>query len=234
MAKSIKQKDINLIAAMTRSDKKPGGSSGRNIVILCIILFVLIVVVVTVLIGMQISSLTAEKEDLRLYVEDPSIVAQYQDSLAAQEKASIMAGQADTLKQVLLAVSSYPYLSSENIISILDYSENRVEIENFNFDRETGIVSFTASSSEPGVIPIFVAQLRLSKIFEDVQYQGYSGGETGSMGFSADPITGEMIETGITRSNYAFAVTCLVVSPEPTVPTAPVVNPVDDSEDSDE
>ena len=225
MAKSIKRKDINLISAMYQVKKAPSPLKGKGLLILVIVLILVLIGGALALLMMQQSRLTAEKAELELYINDPQTQEKYAEANDAQAAAGAMMADANSLETILLNISSLPYLNSKDIRTIYDYAENRVDIQGMNFVRETGILSFTATGETPTVIPIFIAQLRMSSLFLDVQYQGYSGGTQSSGGFSTDPITGEITEPTTTES-FTFAVTCLLVPPEPILPTEPANAPV--------
>ena len=237
MAKTIKQKDINLISAMYQVKKAPSKLAGKGLLILVIVLILALIGAALAFLLIQQSRLTAEKAELEYYINDPQTQAQQEEAIRAQQEATDMESQSYDLENVLLNISSLPYLNSKDIKTIYGYAENRVTIENMNFSRDTGVLSFTATGDTPTVIPIFIAQLRMSTLFADVQYQGYSGGAQTSGGFSTDPITGEYSEP-TTSESFSFSVTCLLNAPVPTLPTEPANQPVteavEDEEDDDE
>jgi hypothetical protein len=84
----------------------------------------------------------------------------------------------------------------------------------FAYDRTTGILSFNASCGSATRISIFIAELRSSGIFSDVNYSGYSGGTVTVPGEPQTASDGAITETEVTVTEYTFNVSCRVNTDE--------------------
>ena len=219
MAKAIKQKDINLLLAMNAGPaKKEVGSSGR-ILILAIVIVVLLVAAAFAFLYIQKNTLENEKNIINDYLQNPATVSAYNESLSAQSDATRMQSQSDQLEQVLLAISSFPKITSAYNSEVFRIAGDRVDVSNFTFDVQTGVLNFDATSDTPSGVPLFIAQLRLSGMFKDLQYAGYA--ETGSTipgTTTTDPTTGQTTTSNVSVSEYSFSVSCLAPTPVPTLP----------------
>ncbi|MDR0853376.1 MAG: hypothetical protein LBN34_03310 [Clostridiales Family XIII bacterium] len=211
MAVSAKQKDLNLILAMDRNASGPKASSTQRLAIIIIVAICLILGGISVFAYLQIASLKNEKADLKEYVEDPSVVAAYDEANGLEQKATKMQAQSESLKAALLNISSYPDMTEEAYETLYSIAGERISLSGLSYERTTGILSFGAQSDTVTGVPIFATQLRLSGLFDDVYYQGYSkAGEDGS---------------------YSFQISCLVHKPEPALPDTVVEVPAEDGGD---
>jgi hypothetical protein len=241
MGKALKYKDINLIVAQDRRHK-----IAREERIVAVRQPLLILVLVLLLLGLgyyylHSKTIVLEDERNRLLgaINDPIIIADYNESLKLQDAALRMVAQKDELERILLNLSSYPDMQGGHFHTIYEYASGRIDISNVRYDRESGVLSFNAVSETVTGVPIFVAQLRMSYIFEDIKYEGYTEqvqsfsenlppkpeprlDEFGN--HVINPITEEPVYDLVpqTRSwtirSYAFAVTALVKAPEPSLP----------------
>jgi len=244
MARPIQYKDINLIAAMDRKQQKAKAekTTAIRLPILVLILVALLFGVAYYYLYTNTNALEEKKETLNLYLDDPRVIAEYSDSFRAQEEAQRMIKQATELRQVLLNLSSYPDMYGGDFHLIYEYAGTRVAVTDVSYTRTTGVLSFNAECEAVTGVPIFVSQLRMSGIFDDVQYEGYTErittnvregtpirewipdlGADGEPMFDAnDNEMGHWQETTptITSSSktFVFAVTALVRAPEPRLP----------------
>jgi hypothetical protein len=241
MAKTLNYKDINLIAAQSRKQKI--ASEQKTVAIRQP---VLILVMVLLLLGAfyyylftQTNTLAAEKESLTLYLEDPTTIEDFNDSIRLEETATGMVARKDELARVLLNLSSFPDMQGSDFHLIYEYAEGRIEIHGISYDRSTGVLSFKAQSKTVTGVPIFVSQLRASAIFSDIKYEGYTEqimtfteelapkkeprlDEYGN--HVVNPQTGEFVYDLVPQSRsymenaYVFALTALVKAPKPHLP----------------
>jgi len=244
MARAIQYKDINLIAAMDRKQQKAKAEKAT-----AIRLPILVLVLVALLLGFayyylytNTNELEEQKTALNLYLNDPITLADYNESFKAEAEAQRMMTQAGELERVLLNLSSYPDIYGGDFHLIYEYAGDRVVISGVNYSRTTGVLAFEAESYTVTGVPIFVSQLRMSNIFSDVKYEGYTErvletvtqGQTirewvPELGADGKPMVDaagnemgfwqEITPTSTTQSkSYVFAVTALVREPTPRLP----------------
>ena len=240
VGKALKYKDINLLTAQDRKLKVVKESKAVTVR-----LPVLILILVLVLLGAgyyslygQVSELEKKKKDIELVLEDTVKIADYNESLRLGDEAQRMVAQKDELEQVLLNLSSYPDIYGSDFHLIYEYAGDRVAISGVTYSRQTGVLSFDAECDTVTGVPIFVTQLRMSMIFDDIKYEGYTErvvtttheGETtrewipqlGPDDLPQFDINGNEMgywqedSTTYTRTkkSYVFAVTALVRAPE--------------------
>ena len=153
-----------------------------------------------------------------------------------------MKAQAEELSSVLMNLSSYPDMAAGDFHLIYEYAGDRVDISGVNYTRPAGVLAFNAECPTVTGVPIFVAQLRMSGVFADVRYEGYTEKIT-TVTASGAPIRTWIPELGadgepkldangyemgyweekiptVTTSTkaYVFAVTALVRAPQPRLP----------------
>ena len=221
MAKSIKQKDINLLLAMSQGTVKKKSGVSKVFIIIIVILFALIIAALAFMLHYEVTMLEDEKMTLENYINDPSIVASYDEAMRTQSEAGAMIVQSDHLKEILLGISSFPQITSDGYREIYSIASSRVEISGLVYDATTGVLNFNAQSDTASGVPIFIAQLRYSELFADIQYAGYASQSISVPGATTiDQTTGEVTTTTVESTAYAFAVSCLVNAPEPSLPSA--------------
>ena len=240
MAKTLKYKDINLITAQDRIQKaaKEAKTTAVRQPMLILILVLLVLGFGYYYLYTQTNTLEAEKESLALFLQDPTTIADYNESLRIQGAATRMVAQKEELARVLINLSSYPDMQGGDFHTIYEYAGGFIDVSNVAYDRTMGVLSFNAVSDTVTGVPIFVAQLRMSMLFEDIKYEGYTEQiQTFSEALPpirvprvddvGDPVlnaAGEQVydEVAQTREwtvrSYAFAVTALMKAPEPSLP----------------
>jgi len=244
MARSIQYKDINLIAAMDRRHQraKAQKATAIRLPILILILIALLLGVAYYYLYTNTNELEEQKESLSLFLNDPRTQADYSESFKAQAEAQRMVTQAKELERVLLNLSSYPDMAGGDFHLIYEYAGNRIDISGVNYKRATGVLAFSAECDAVTGVPIFVAQLRMSGIFADIKYEGYTEKITSTttqgtpirewvpdLGADGEPMydanenqLGFWQETTPTTTTetktFVFAVTALVNAPDPRLP----------------
>jgi len=244
MARAIPYKDINLLTAMDRKKQKAKAEKATAIrlPILILILVALLLGVAYYYLYTNTNELEEQKESINLYLDDPTTTADYNESFKAQAEAQRMVTQARELESVLLNLSSYPDMYGGDFHLIYEYAGDRIAISGVNYTRTTGVLAFNAECNAVTAVPIFVSQLRMSGIFADVKYEGYteritSTTTTGTtvrewipdLGADGEPMydangnqMGHWQETTPTSTStsksFVFAVTALVNAPNPRLP----------------
>ena len=221
MAKSIKQKDLNLLLAMSQGTTKKSLNSMTILLIFLIVIVIAAVAAFLVFLNMEAKALEDEKQTIQMFTEDPNVIAQYNESIQAQGEAQRMTAQSEQLRQVLLGISSFPDLDSSAYYEIYRIASSRVTISDLAYDSTTGLLTFNAASDTASGVPIFIAQLRYTELFEDIQYAGYAEQTANVPGSTTiDPVTGVSTTTSVEVSEFTFAVTCLAKAPTPTLPAS--------------
>ena len=242
MAGSMKNRDINLIAALDRRRRiaKEERIVAVRLPILVLVLALLLLGAARYYIVTDAARLGELKEASVLYLNDPSTIADYEDSLRLQKEATGMVAQKDELGQALLNLSSYPDLTGSDFHKIYGCAGDKVEISNVSYRRGTGVLSFNARCESVTGVPAFVAQLRGSGAFADIRYEGYTEEietHTVPVADTWGPLMDEnghhiLNEDGSQKEgwikhpakvsytkSYVFAVSALARAPEPHLPS---------------
>jgi hypothetical protein len=218
------KKEINLLLAMDRQKVSSRKNKGVSIVVP-----IVVVVLVAVAMGAgysyfynNTSGIKAQKEAIELYLSDPATTAAYNESLTAQSEAARMTAEMSALRDVILNITSYPNLMGGDLDQVREIAGSRIKLSVMTYDKTSGVLSFNATSDTVTGVPLFIAQMRISGIFSDVQYQGYSEStrtEPGKPKIEYDE-TGAPYEvpTTLEFKEYNFAVTALVNAPTPYIP----------------
>jgi hypothetical protein len=215
MAKTIKQRELNLLLAMDRSKAKKGISAQRIAVILGLFFVVLLLAAVAVLFFLKAAELSDRKDELTIYLNDPATQAAYDESIRANNRALAMRAQADAITGPVENLRTYPQFGSDGIRRVIMLAGTTVEVSNMNYDIATGVLSFSATCGSATRIPIFIAELRICGIFSDVDYSGYSGSTRTEAGEPTINEDGSETPNEITYKEFSFNVSCLVNAPLP-------------------
>jgi len=244
MFKKVQYKDINLIAAMDSKQQKAKAekTTAIRLPILVLVLVALLLGTAYYYLYTNTNELQEQKETVNLYLNDPRTQADYRESFRMEEEAQRMVTQANELETVLLNLSSFPNMYGGDFHLIYEYAGDRVDISEVKYNRMTGVLSFNAECVTVTGVPVFVSQLRMSGVFTDVKYEGYAeriistttAGSTirewiPDLGADGKPMLdaagNEMgfwqettPTTTTTTKSFVFAVTALVVAPEPRLP----------------
>ncbi|MDR1042868.1 MAG: hypothetical protein LBL54_03090 [Clostridiales Family XIII bacterium] len=206
MARTKKNKELNLLAALDRGKQRQ--KAGKGVVAL-----IAVVVVLAAGVGLFLmytinegDGFTERRDAALAFVDDPGTKAQYDESIANQREASRSQSRADALTGAVESINSYPDMSGDDFKTTFKIAGKQVNLSNISYDRSTGILSFDAKCGSAEHIPVFIADLRSSGVFFDVYYDGYSGGSY--------TVAGEPDEDGAVKNSvvteYSFSVTCLV------------------------
>jgi hypothetical protein len=210
MARTTKNRELNLLAALDRGKQRRKADKGTVIAIA----LVAVVCASAFLFWMQArgetDQLTERRDAALAYTEDPATIAAYNDSLAMQQQAQSMQAQADALTGAIDAIEAYPDMTGSDYKNLFRIAGGKVDLSAISYDRQTGTLAFDAKCSSATRIPIFISALRSSGIFSDVTYGGYAGGEYTVPGEPQTTSDGSIVSTEITKTEYAFSVVCLV------------------------
>lgn len=224
MAKQVKQKEINFLTVLTgRSGKKR--FNPRVIIVPGVLLLVIIAGVgFAGYLHMSTSQVEAESNTIREYLNSPSTNRQISDAETAQEESQTSLANTNTLKLPMDYLATYPDMTSDKYRAITDYAGANIEISSVMYDRNSGVLSFNATSGYVLSIPTFISQLRNSGMFTDITYNGYAGNSavaqlTATTDRTSSTSTGT---TGTSSANnyvyttplYSFEVICQVKPPE--------------------
>ncbi|MDR1421908.1 MAG: hypothetical protein LBI64_03475, partial [Coriobacteriales bacterium] len=211
------KKDINLYRVMTTKGKKAP------------VLPILVTLLVIVALGAALYSgflyfsttaadLTAQRDELDRYVHSSRTGAAYQESQNYQQLANSMAELAGSVKNTLVALSSYPDVSYETYTKIMELAGWDIVITDLSYDRRSGILSFSVSSEGVSNLPRFVAALRATGLFADIQYRGYVKSTYSEI------ISQNTTDEGLTTTNYAivaeyaYSIQCQILTPQAHLP----------------
>lgn len=208
MAKTLKQKDINLLAALEKGGVSSAEAAKKKKILIILLAVVVVIALAAGLFFFRVMGLNNQKEEALTYMEDPQTVVAYEDAKQKQDASNAMRERADWIESLLTTLDGYPDISASEFSQIYGYAGGRIEINSMEYDKDTGVLIFTADSDSATGVPIFVAQLRMSGIFEDVAYEGYTNApESISDGTTVDE-NGNVVENTTTIDKYAFTVSC--------------------------
>ena len=214
MAKTLKQKDINLLLALEKGGTSSAEATRRRRTLIALVMIVLIIAVVGGLFFLQLMTLQNQKEDSQMYLEDPTMIAAYTEASEQETKALDEEERANWLQALLTTIDGYPKMDSDSFSQVYGYAGSRVEISAVEYDNPTGVLTFEANSDSATGVPIFVAQLRMSGIFEDVTYEGYMNAKDENItGTTVNP-DGTVVDNVTVKEKYSFIVNCLVKAGE--------------------
>ncbi|MDR1797175.1 MAG: hypothetical protein LBR44_06965 [Clostridiales Family XIII bacterium] len=180
---AIKQKDINLLAALEKIEAKEAKAKRASPVPAAVLAAVVCGLgVFWFYQGAEVSGLKVEQARAEAFLAENE--GQVQATNQALSDAENMRAQAEAMKTITSAVESYPDLSSDQLRRVFEVASGRATLENISYDRSTGELSFGARTSTASGVSLFVAQLRQTGMFAEVTYDGYSGG--GDAGYSAN------------------------------------------------
>lgn len=214
MAKILKQKDINLLLALEKGGSSSAEAQKKKKILIILGAVILIIAVLAGLYFIKIMDLNNQKETSLSYINDPAVISAYDE--ASKKKAELTAAEEreQWLQSLLTTIDSYPQMNSKKFSQIYGYAGSRIQISAIEYDNSTGTLHFEAVSNSATGVPIFVAQLRVSGIFDNVTYEGYTNRTTQEVtGTTVNP-DGTIVENTLTHNQYAFNVNCLVKAGE--------------------
>ena len=214
MAKTVKQKDINLLLALEKGGTSSAEAQRRRKIIIFLAAIVLIVAILAGWFFLEYMKLNNQKVEALSYIEDPIVLSSYADASQLQDEATAAEERANWLQALLTAIDGYPLMNADKFSQVYGYAGGRIDIVGIEYDNPTGVLTFDASSDSATGVPIFVAQLRMSGIFEDVTYEGYKNSTDSFItGTTVNP-DGTIVDDVTTREKYVFIVSCLVKAGE--------------------
>jgi hypothetical protein len=215
MAKAIKQKELNLLLALERTQGKSSNKSTRKIVIVIIIVVVLVLIFggLTAFYFMTVEKLKEDKAAITEYLTDPYNLQQQQDAATAMNQATAMQQRSDALAGAMDSIQSYPDLSSAQLEQIMKLSGENVDLSRIAYDRATGILTLEGTADTAARVPLYVTKLRICGIFSDIAYSGYSAGEVlKNAGATYIDDEGNEVMDSSTLKVYTFNITALVLA----------------------
>lgn len=214
MAKILKQKDINLLLVLEKGGSSSAEAQKRKKILLILAIIILVVAAVAGFYFFKIMGLNNQKEEALSYVQDPAVQSAYSEANAQKEKLTAVEERAEKLQSLLTTIDGYPKMNSKKFSQIYGYAGGRIEISAIQYDSSNGTLFFEAKSGSATGVPIFVAQLRMSGIFEDVTYEGYTNTPIEEVtGTTVNP-DGSVTDNITTQDQYTFNVNCLVKAGE--------------------
>jgi Tfp pilus assembly protein PilN len=215
MAKTIKQRDINLLAALDRNRGKSKTSSGTKVaVILALVIVVLALAAAGVFYYLQMAELSGQRDDSYLFLNDPTTQQKIQEANVTALDADSMEAQANAITGAINNLDTYPLLTGDIYKNLYLIAGKPVKVTDIAYDWNTGILTFTGECDSATRVPIFIATLRMSSLFKDVTYQGYQGRDDTTEGKVIVNPDGSETQTTITLRKYKFIVTCLMFAPD--------------------
>lgn len=224
MAKTVRQKEINFLTVLEGRRAKRRLDPRALVMPGVVVLILLAGIGIAVLLYLNTSQVNEESDAIRAYLNAPDTNRQLSEAADIGAQAQAMANRAEGVATPMENSGTYPDLTSEDYRRISDYAGVNIELYTMSYDRSTGILKFTATSSYVSSIPTFISQLRGSGIFTDVSYSGYAGNlsaslqlsNTTSRSASASSAVGTST-TDASMPTYAFSVECSVKAPEASV-----------------
>jgi hypothetical protein len=211
MAKKIKQRDINLLAAMDRSgsdgsilEKRPARYIVPGVILMTI-------ATIIVLYFAQTADLIQEKNKLNRWLETPETKTAFEKATRLRDEAAEATQKVALADKLIRSLSACPDLKGDDILSIYKMAGDAIEIFGFRYDRADRILTLNAQCKNPARAPIFVAKLRADGPFENISYSGYTGSEFVTQGTpQVDAETGDVSPGYITNQVYLFTVIGIV------------------------
>lgn len=214
MAKVLKQKDINLLLALEKGGTSSAEAKQKKKILIIIGAIILVIAVLAGLYFFKIMDLNNQKEEALSYVNDPAVISAYSEANKQKEILKAAEERAQWLSSLLETIDGYPQMNSKKFSQVYGYAGSRISINSLEYDNPTGTLTFEAQSNSATGVPIFVAQLRVSGIFDDVTYEGYTNATTEEVtGTTVNP-DGTVTDSVLTKQHYAFRVNCLVKAGE--------------------
>jgi hypothetical protein len=210
MAGTIKNRELNLLLALERSRPKKKASKTA----IAFILFAALICAGIVLFFMysisQTDAINARIDTALSYVSDPAIKAQHDESLANQAEAALLTQESGSLLNAANAINSYPDMTEADFKKLFAIADKKVQLSGISYERQTGVLSFSAKCASATQVPVFISGLRDSGMFSNVSYEGYAGGTYTVTGKSKKNSDGEGVATQKTATEYTFNVSGVV------------------------
>ena len=206
MAKTIKQRDLNLLLALDRSRVKPVRRRKHFLAISVLALILLLFAAGGAFYFLRIGEMIDEREALRGYINDPGHQSDLDAANALSSESAASKDKADVL-------NTFPFLWGEQLMQALALTDNQINITHVDYDRRNGVLTLTGVSSTTTRISLYAAGLHNSGIFSEINYEGYSGGtytKTGDPKLNPD---GTITIPQYTFTEYRFSLNCRLTPP---------------------
>lgn len=225
MAKSVRQKEINFLTVLSgRKSKKR--LNPRSFIMPCVVLLIAIAGVgVFGLLHNSLMQVEQESNTIREYLNSAEVNRQLNEAESMSLQAESMTNEANQVASPMENLATYPDMTTEHYAKIFEYAGVNIEVSTLSYNRSTGILSFSATSSYVLSIPTFIGQLRASGLFDDISYSGYVGNNTATSLYSSTSrnvsgsTSSESSESAYvdsyTAASYSFSVECSVKPPDP-------------------
>lgn len=182
-------KEINLVAAGKRQQKKEHLSPELvKLIRPVIVLTVLLTVVTSGLVGYNIYR-QKELDELNDYIMEPSNVMAYQEALLLSRQLNSLKGTMNEVLKFSEAQNSYPHATTSVMDTVQQTARNRAEVTLDSYSAADGSLQMTAKAANVTLINQFIDELEATGLFENVAYSGY-------------------IETGKDVQEYSIKVAC--------------------------
>jgi Tfp pilus assembly protein PilN len=213
MAKTIKQRDLNLLLALDKSRAKPARHRRYFLVIAVLALVLLILAAGGAFYLLRIGEMVDERETLSNYINDPARQSDLAAANALSNESAAIKNRVDALTQFLGNESSYPDLSGEQLMQALALTDAQINITHVDYDKRSGVLILTGVSSTTTRISLYATGLHNSGIFSEISYEGYSGGtytKTGDPQLNPD---GTITIPQYIFTEYRFSLSCRLTPP---------------------
>ncbi|MCL2806557.1 MAG: hypothetical protein FWD27_00090 [Coriobacteriia bacterium] len=184
MAKTVRQKEINFLAVLSGRRVKKKLELRSFIMPLVLLLIALVGLIIFFLLQSSAAEVKAESNEIRDYLNSPETERQLVEAAQVESDARAMSIAAEQVAVPMEYLVGYPDMSANNYSRMRAFAGPQVELSTLSYDRNTGLLAFTASSDYVLSIPTFIAQLRSSGMFSEVSYSGYSSNVTPTMQIS--------------------------------------------------
>jgi hypothetical protein len=134
----------------------------------------------------------------------------YDESRTTEELARSANAMVDAIAGALDKIKTYPDLTGAGVEKLFSLAGDTIEMSGLVYDSESGILAFSAACDSVTRIPLFIAQLRISGIFTDVTYEGYSGDSVTIPGTPILNDDGSVTSNDTVKKQYTFSIRCLV------------------------
>jgi hypothetical protein len=210
MARTIKNRELNLLLAMDRGKQRRKAGKGTAALIVFAVALAAAVAVFYIHTASQANSLTERIGAVNAYMQNPETQQLSEEAQRGIDAAEKSKAKADVAASAVDSIDSYPDLSASDLKTVFKLAGKNVDMDGISYDRQTGEFSFTGICRSATRIPIFIAALRSTGIFSSVAYEGYTGGTYTVPGKPVKTSDGALLPTQVTVNEYTFSVTCTV------------------------
>ncbi len=173
--------ESNFLANIGKKEKKANKVNAELKKNILIVLATLGIMFLIFLISFALRMTRQIKYDaLTEYNEDPLVVSQSQMFDAVSARRDTLASRANSIKNVLDTINTYPVLTKDVEKILKDTAKGYADIEIGSFDAENGLVNVTAKAKDVEKINQYIFRLEEQDIFNSVKYTGYNYNQDGT------------------------------------------------------